>query len=241
MINVDDVAFAIVKTVTRFPRGGFFTARTLARALPGLRLYPVPTDYGTIHCDLSEAVCFPLIEYGRYPHWTGDVETFDRITTPDSLVIDIGANIGVTTKLFADRARQVHAFEPSPRAFPMLRANSPANVEVHAVALSDRAGTIHFKEEAKLDLSAVSDTGVEVPVRILDSYNLKPDVIKIDVEGHEPQALRGARETLGHRPVILFEALTDEARDECQSIICSVYPAYRFERIGVLNYLATPG
>lgn len=237
---LEDMAFGLVKTIAKFPRGGFFAARSLARVVPGLRHYPVPTNYGPIVCDLREPVCFPLIEFGEYPHWGQDVELFNSIIEPHHFVVDIGANIGVTTRLFAERAAQVHAFEPAPRALPMLRANSGPNVIVHAVALSDSDGTTFFREEKKLDLSGVSDTGVEIPMRTLDSYGLKPDFIKIDVEGHEPAVLRGARETLQCSPIIVFEALSDEARTVCQDLILDANPGYRFEKFGQLNNVARP-
>lgn len=237
---LDNFAFAIIKVAARAPRGGFVAARLLSKFRKGLRKYPVPTRYGLIICDLGEPICFPLVQFGEYS-WRDDEIAFARIgIISTSVVVDIGANIGVTTHLFAKQASHVHAFEPAPRALELLRANAGKNVTVHAVALSDANGTARFEQCQKLDLSHISEAGIEVPMRTLDSFGLKPTFIKIDVEGHEPRVLRGATETLKSSPIVMFEALNEDARRECEDVILAANPRYRFERVSKHNCVGWP-
>jgi hypothetical protein len=80
-----------------------------------------------------------------------------------------------------------------------------------------------------------------VPVRTLDSFGFVPDLIKIDVEGHEHRVLEGATEMLQRAPVILFEALSESARQYCENIILASNPRYGFETIGWgTNHIAWP-
>jgi FkbM family methyltransferase len=157
--------------------------------------------------------------------------------------VDVGANIGVTVRLFAAQAGHVHAFEPAPRALRLLQRNVSdlCNVTLYTVALSNENGTARFSELEALDNSTLADDGIDVPVRTLDSYGLKPDVLKIDVEGFEHLVLEGARETLRHSPVVVFEAFGETARQYCENIIKSANPNYRFETMGgKTNHIAWP-
>lgn len=241
---INRIAVAAARIAARSPYGRFFAARHLARRIPALRLYPLRTRYGEVHCNLGETVCLPLLAYGEYPHWRSEEEAWDRLPIgPESLVLDIGANIGVMSMIFAKRAGRVIAFEPAPRAIPMLKANTEklANVEIMQVALSNRAGTAFFDEAAELDISSLSDSGIEVATTTLDALRLKPDVIKIDVEGYEHRVLEGATETLKCSPVIFFEALCETARQYCENIILAANPNYRFETLaGRTNHIAWP-
>jgi FkbM family methyltransferase len=235
-VTVDDFAVALVRSA---PVGYFRLARAFRAARPSLRKYSAETRYGRITCDIGEPGCFPLIKFGCYPHWAPDEDAIGRLALNErSVVVDIGANIGAMTKIFARRAKVVHAFEPSPRALEYLELNADDNVIIHPVALSDHAGVGLFEERESLDRSSLSDHGIEVPVRTLDSFDLKPDLIKIDVEGFEPEVLRGAQATLKHGPILLFEALSETALADCKAVISSANSAYRFERVSEHNHFA---
>lgn len=88
-------------------------------------------------------------------------------------MLDIGANIGVTAIIFAARAKQVHAFEPAPRALRLLKLNAAPNVTVHPVALSDHAGTVQFAELGNLDMSHIGQ-GVSVSSMTVDDVESFP-------------------------------------------------------------------
>jgi FkbM family methyltransferase len=143
------------------------------------------------------------------------------LVRPGSAVADVGANDGMYSYAFSRRAGAVHAFEPLPRCAEVVRAYAGANrgIHVHQVALSDRPGamtlTIPVREGREIDTEASLSPGavpgdarrVEIEVRTLDSFALRDlSLLKIDVEGHELEVLRGARETLRtERPAMMVE------------------------------------
>ncbi|NNE53182.1 MAG: FkbM family methyltransferase [Sulfitobacter sp.] len=139
----------------------------------------------------------------------------------DGVCLDIGANIGNHAVSFADSFAQVHAFEPNHKALELLQINArlKPNITVHPVGLSDRDQTLTGTQPegnlggtgAGAGNGKVTGETVELPLRRLDDMDLGLDgspitFVKIDVEGHEAEVIRGASETLSrHRPVIGME------------------------------------
>lgn len=134
--------------------------------------------------------------------------------------LDIGANIGNHSLFFAQRFRAVHAFEPNPRTFGVLSVNARLvdNITPHNIGLGAEPGTLSlaFDPLNVGEASLVSPTdGVTAPnhcdVRVERLDDIAADfgsvaLVKIDVEGFEPQVLRGAAKFLrDQRPVIVFE------------------------------------
>jgi FkbM family methyltransferase len=145
---------------------------------------------------------------------------------PGTLILDIGASIGLWTVPLGRRARtlgaHVWAFEPHPNNHAWLHGNVRLNglesvVDVHEIALGDAPGTVTMdKGEAGRpggggnSAIAVDHTthGVRVPITTLDiiSRPTRVSVIKIDVEGYEIRVLRGAARLIeADRPVIFGE------------------------------------
>ena len=155
--------------------------------------------------------------------------TLDRLVTAGSTFFDVGASGGYYT-LAAARAvgaeGRVVAFEPAPATVEVLRHHLRLNgledrVEVVAAAVTDETGTCTFWERgwstgASLAEGAAASgydtppTRIEVSATTLDDFcgarGIRPDAIKIDVEGAEAKVLRGARRFLeGRRGGILLE------------------------------------
>lgn len=239
------LAFAAARAGSWSPYGNARIPRTIASLFPKLQRWPIQTRYGRLVCDLRYQVCLDLLKYREYRYWRGDLPGFASLPIKDGTVVaDIGANIGIMSRMFASRGGIVHAFEPSPSALELLEVNTAdlPNVTIHRVALSDGEGTTRFNELYGNSVSSISKEGIEVPMRTLDSIGIMPTVIKIDVEGYEHRVLRGAAETIRScRPVILFEALCETARQYCEDIIGGIDPSYRFETLPEgTNHIAWP-
>ena len=137
----------------------------------------------------------------------------------DKAVLDIGANIGNHTLAFADMAKQVTAFEPQDTIHELcvLNARHADNVTVLKIGASDTRSkvTAAVRKDAYgstriTEHASENETTIEFDVapidEIVDTAPLRIGLIKIDVEGHEPQALAGAAQTIrAHRPVVVIE------------------------------------
>jgi FkbM family methyltransferase len=128
----------------------------------------------------------------------------------DRVAIDAGANFGVYCWYIAQRATEVHAFEPQPHHFRRLVKSEPGNVKVHPEALSDHDGVASLQvplKDGEASLRELSGPvrSLEVPLRTLDSYGFRDiGFFKIDVEGHEEALLHGSIETLRRSDATVF-------------------------------------
>ena len=141
--------------------------------------------------------------------------------------LDIGANIGNHALFFADRFREVLAFEPNPRTFGLLQFNAALrrNIACFNLGLSDADGparmTVPTDNIGMATLHAsggLSGAAVDCELRRLDGLDVlaqrRVAMVKIDVEGHEPAVLRGASALLARdRPVVVFEQTPRDIHD----------------------------
>jgi FkbM family methyltransferase len=144
----------------------------------------------------------------------------DALVGSANVFYDVGSNWGYYALFLAFRkgfSGRVHAFEPEPGSFRDLRAlvdgaGLKARVSCHQLALSDRGGEGHLLLPDRLHsgLASVSSeaSGTSIELRPLDALGLEPpDVMKLDVEGHEAAVLRGARRTMATaRPHVILES-----------------------------------
>ena len=141
------------------------------------------------------------------------------MVSPGEASIDVGANIGDYAYHLRALSSRVFAFEPNPALAAWLRGCYGRTVTVIEAALSDAAGTaelsIPLGDTGELidghgsieNTFGVNSRTVSVPLIRLDDMDLpKIGFLKIDVEGHELIALRGARRLLQRdRPTLLVE------------------------------------
>lgn len=140
-------------------------------------------------------------------------------------VVDVGANIGTHTLVFAQTAKQVISIEPQYIIFQTLMANLAINclenVIPHFGALGKENSTTRilrpdYTVEGNFGCVTTSKEGQLITLTKLDSLNLQPDLIKIDAEGCEGDILAGARETIKRtRPVLYVE----NDRDDTNTLI----------------------
>lgn len=202
---------------------------------------------------LSEWLKFRLVPAGIYARYLinknlnkgeAELHVLADIVPPGRSAIDVGANKGVYTRLLAELASHVHAFEPNPKAYRWLDRALPDNVATYPIALSDQEGTsnLYLPQRGRgfsNQLGSLSSTKANSPhavipvqTRTLDSYGFS-DVgfIKIDVEGFELQVLEGARGTIArNRPALLIELEERHTGKPIEDLISAVkaleYGAY---------------
>jgi FkbM family methyltransferase len=138
-------------------------------------------------------------------------------------VVEAGAHMGYVTLQSARAAGptgRVLAFEPNPRAVPLIERNLAVNglaarATVVPLALADIPGRRAFYLSGGGDTSSLhapesASERIEVDVTTLDTWldpAVRVDVVKLDIEGGEAAALRGMRETLERaRPELIVFA-----------------------------------
>ena len=169
---------------------------------------------------------------GRYD--CEEIELLCRLLRPGDTVFDVGSNIGFYAVPIASRLQHIrghlHSFEPVKANFTRLQENIAVNglqacATAHEYALSSRAGTAEIT--LREDFLAGSGTGnaaivfsesdksrflVErIALRRLDDLGEEMhldrlDLIKLDIEGHEDEFLRGGAGIINrHLPIIYME------------------------------------
>ena len=124
------------------------------------------------------------------------------------IAFDVGANIGYCSLLMRRRCDEVYSFEPDKRNLRILWKNANHNKKIHVIpfAVSDRKGHIKFTLARKPNLNVTGKGRHKVECIDLDTFSVKPDFIKCDIEGGETQLLTGAMETLEQNNIgILIE------------------------------------
>lgn len=161
-----------------------------------------------------------------------------RHVTDWSLAIDGGAHVGTWSRTLSGRFEKVIAIEPSADTFEALMTNlvtfGCGNVDARNIALGATPGTVEMHLEGRgVELqntgARFAKPGGTIPVETIDSWNLPSlGLLKLDVEGSEPNALRGAVATLRRcRPIVIYEdkflwRRYGEPRDAAAKVLQSV-------------------
>lgn len=193
----------------------------------------IPED--RVHILQTRTLGFDLLvraneDVGRAIHFARSFEPLETdflrgVLHPDSVCLDVGANVGYFTMLMASIATRgcIHAFEPLPLNAALITAsaalNGFRNIVLAAAAVGAEPGTVEFVEATDSAYSSIHDTGrkgvgrrFDVPVVTLDAHVEKHalgsiDVLKIDVEGAEGLVIEGAAALLAdpaRRPSIIL-------------------------------------
>ncbi len=142
-----------------------------------------------------------------------------ELADPARTSLDVGANKGVYAYALSLHSRRVHAFEPNPKLFKVLKKWGRGKIDLHPMALSDVTGSANLfiprsakgfsNQGASLSTDKVTSAHGVLSVQCsrLDDLGIE-DVgfMKIDVEGAETRVIEGARETIERdRPVMMLE------------------------------------
>lgn len=151
---------------------------------------------------------------------------------PGTLIIDVGSNIGAFALKMAQAtlssgkgSGQVVAVEANPQVARRLRRQMELNpqlksaIDLWEVALGDSNGVIWFSVDSANTggghvVQDVTQNSMEVPMRRLDDLLAEKSlgrvgILKIDVEGFEPEVLAGAAETIDRDTPVLYLEVTD--------------------------------
>lgn len=192
---------------------------------------------------------------GVFAHEARSMHTWLELAQSANVVLDIGANSGIyALAAAAAGAREIHAFEPLPRIFAILHENLAANslLVIHAwpYAISSEGGEADLFDpggDAPTSASLSSEfsharfgdalTRIRVPVTSIDAFCTdramgQVDLIKLDVEGNEEQALRGMTCTVRRsKPRIIIEVL-EEYESRLAAVVWELFGNdYRWSRI----------
>jgi FkbM family methyltransferase len=163
--------------------------------------------------------------YAPYAFWLWTHQTkersdevfFSAFLQEGDVVVDAGAHLGTLTLTASARvgeAGKVIACEPHPRTFSFLsknvQDNGCVNVILHNVAVGDVAQPTHITSQYVSDMNHITNEGgTRVQMVTLDELLVdEKDItlLKLDVEGYELQAMRGATQILSKIKVVYFES-----------------------------------
>ncbi len=229
------------------------SAHAAVRLIPDVRCTVRVADLGPLRIRLRRHRWFLWSSFAHSDAFTLGV--FQRLIRPGDVVYDIGANIGLYTRILHSwfGAGQIIAFEPMRDNFQLLEENIALGnirdrVKAYPIALSDTEG----EEDLQIDdmtsgtavLSSVSGGEASVgrrefglppltemvTIATLDRFINRerlppPAVMKIDTEGAEVKVIAGAAETLRRHRPRLIIALHD--RDKTIAVV---------ERLDSLGY-----
>jgi FkbM family methyltransferase len=173
---------------------------------------------------------------------TAEQQFWSNLNLRGMTVYDVGAFHGLLALFFASSAKRVVCFEPNAQNYKRLKENLALNgiqnVEVRKVGVGSRRETLRMVGSPLMPGGASGDgktveellrTGVgtvveEIPIITLDeeipAAGLPaPDFIKIDIEGWEIEALRGACETLKrYKPALFLEMHGETLREKRRKV-----------------------
>ena len=147
------------------------------------------------------------------------LELLDKISNP--IVFDVGANIGNHTLAFSLHAQQVYSFEPVKATYSLLETNVNSNpisnvsLNNYGLSNSEKEDLIYVIQDGNIGSSGLIPSDNSIPENIQlttaksfieNNHIEKIDFIKIDVEGHEINALLGFDSFLSKfRPIVFSE------------------------------------
>ena len=206
----------------------------LCRNLP-LGVDAVTRDGRRLAIDVDRGMNEIIYFLGEYERPVTEIAA--SLVRPDDVCLDVGANFGWYTTLFAATCGErglVHSFEPVPTTYRELGQNvsllqSPEIVTLNNLALGDHEG------EVSIDLgdgqasgfasianeNSTNDSGIKCRMTTLDAYladkllGREVNIVKVDIEGAELMFLQGASSLFKQNvpPIMLVEMALAQTKD----------------------------
>jgi FkbM family methyltransferase len=223
----------------------------------GSLIVKIPAFQGSFEMDFRSHLLKRVLTVKKFE--TDIVELVKKHIDPQKDVLDIGANVGFYTVLFAkiiNRDNKVLAVEPAPLVLEYLRRNIERNGCTKSVLIFEGVAA-NVKGDSQINIipgmeefssigkivhpyvTGKKSMSLEVKGDTVDNlvrdFGLRPGFIKIDVEGAEYLVLEGAINTIQtHRPTIVFEL------SEIMLSSCGTKPQIVFQLLQNLGYRWLP-
>lgn len=176
------------------------------------------------------------------------VAFYRNLVQPGQLVFDVGANVGNRVRAFLELGAKVVAVEPQPSCIAILENAFGDSITLEKTGLSSAEGSAEMRIATDSTISSLSDDfirrtkekrfsqyewnkSITIPLSTLDRLIERhgpPQFCKIDVEGFEPEVLKGLHQPL---PCLSLEYCVPEMTDqllECIDLLHGLSAEYRF-------------
>ena len=156
-----------------------------------------------------------------------EIEVLSKLISSKDHVVDIGANIGNHSIAFSKISKKVYSFEAHPRTFEILKFNTDKykNIKIFNIGISNKKGSLFFKNIITTNIGGkkLSKTGsIKSQINKLDNIiksDKKIKLIKIDIEGHEHEALLGMKKLLSNNNSLILLEFCEESIAKRRKII----------------------
>jgi len=181
------------------------TVRRVPTPYLGPGITQVESDAGPIWLESADGVMLPYLKANQT--WEPEEgELLRNLVKAGDVFVDVGANVGYFVRLIGTHCgpSAIHAFEPQPTSAVLLGLNSwdlKVPVTIWSLALADSRGTVEVstaehnvgdtRVSAPRTDAEASATAVAAVARMDELISGRVDVVKIDVQGYEPEVIRG--------------------------------------------------
>ena len=156
-----------------------------------------------------------------------EIEVLSKLINFKDHVVDIGANIGNHSIAYSKISKKVYAFEAHPRTFEILKfnINEYKNIKIYNIGISDKKGLLYFKKVNSTNIGGkrLSKIGsIKSQINKLDNIiklDKKIRLIKIDIEGHEYEALKGMKRLLKNNNSLILQEFCEDSISKRKKII----------------------
>lgn len=201
--------------------------------LPPLGPHPVTSPVGrefVYWADRQDMMARGVVWENMRVWEASSLRAFSELVRDAKRFVDVGAYTGLYSLVAcADGSGDVIAVEPNPDILPLLERNIRANgwqerITVIPMAASNAPGIAHMAIPCDTTAAHLNELASGPMVRLTTIDQLldgrKVDIIKIDVEGHEPRVLEGARNSLARwQPSLIVESLNAETFEDIKGIL----------------------
>jgi FkbM family methyltransferase len=185
----------------------------------------------------DDKIIWQRIALGKYEEY--ETSIFLKQLKPEMVVVDVGANIGYYTLLAAKVVKKVYAIEPDKECFEILKKNVEENGLKNVVLINKAASNREEKRElvkdeknqgnsrlnSQRDCFAEARNDVVECVKLDDLIKEKVDLLKIDVQGYEPQVVEGGKKLIKTNSPILFLEYNQYPDNKMIDFLRQIYPA----------------